>query len=140
MKKKILDEEFVKRAIIKWLSRNNWGNFEYDEPHTHGVDIKARKGGRVIFIETKGESNSNSGNEVRFIYGLGQIITRMKVVEAPRAFTYALGAPAKVTKIALKRIPWKFAKQLWVEVLEVNSDEKIIRYTWQDLKKIQKGK
>lgn len=134
---KIMTEEFVKRAIIKWLSCNGWGNFEYDEPHTHGVDIKARKGGRVIFIETKGESQSSSGNEVRFIYSLGQIITRMKVVDAPRAFTYVIGAPAKVVKIAIKRIPWKFAKKLWVEILEVNSEEKIKRYNWQDLKKIQ---
>lgn len=60
--KRLLSEEFVKRAIIQWLSRDGWGNFEFNELHSHGVDIKARKGGRVIFIETKGESKTSSGN------------------------------------------------------------------------------
>jgi len=132
---KLLSEEFVKRAIIQWLSRNGWGYFDFNELHSHGVDIKARKGGRVIFIETKGESENTSGNEVRFIYGLGQLVTRMKVVDAPRAFNYALGAPIAVAKIALRRIPWKLAKKLTIDVLVVDRDGHVKRHTWQDLKK-----
>ena len=135
--KKLISEEFVKRAIIQWLSRNGWGYFNFDEPHSHGVDISARKGGRVIFIETKGESSGHSGNEVRFIYGLGQLVTRMKVVDAPRAFNYALGLPTAVAKIALRRIPWKWAKKLTVDVLAINESGKVQRYTWKDLKKNQ---
>lgn len=136
--RKLLSEEFVKRTIIRWLSRRGWGYFDFDELHSHGVDIKARKGGRVIFIETKGESKNSSGNEVRFIYCLGQLVTRMKVVDAPRAFNYALGVPTTVAKIALRRIPWKLAKKLTVDILAVDHSGHIKRYTWQDLKKIQK--
>lgn len=134
---KILDEESVKRSVIKWLSRNKWTHIEFDAPHIHGVDIKARKGGRVIFIETKGESKSRQGNEVRFVRGLGQLATRMKVVSAPRAFTYALGLPIKVADIALRRIPWKFTQKLWVEIFAVNESGKVERYTWKDFKKKQ---
>ena len=138
--RKPLSEEFVKRAIIRWLSRRGWGYFDFDELHSHGVDVKARKGGRVIFIETKGESKKSSGNEVKFIYGLGQIVTRMRVVDAPRAFNYALGAPTAVAKIALRRIPWKFAKKLCVWVLAVSSDGQVKKYSWKDLKEKQKQK
>ncbi len=138
--KKLLSEEFVKRAIIQWLSRRGWGYFNFDELHSHGIDISARKGGRVIYIETKGESSGHSGNEVRFVYGLGQLVTRMKVVDAPRAFNYALGLPIKVAKIALRRVPWKWAKKLTVDVLAVNESGKVQRYTWRDLKENQSGK
>lgn len=132
-----ISEEFVKRSIVKWLSRNGWTHLEFGAGREHGVDIQARKGGRRIFVETKGDSKSRQGNEVRFVYGLGQLITRMKVVDAPRAFTYALGLSSAVATIALRRIPWKFARKLWLEVFEVSNDEKVQRYTWQDLKKIQ---
>ncbi len=138
--KKSFSEEFVKRSIIKWLSRNGWGHFEFEDSRSHGVDIKARKGGRVIFIETKGESQNRSGNEVNFVYGLGQLVTRMKVVDAPRAFNYVLGVPTSVARLAIKRIPWKFAKKLTVEVFAVSSDGKVKRYTWQDLRIAQTDK
>jgi hypothetical protein len=133
----MLSEEFVKRTIIQWLSRRGWGYFDFDELYSHGVDIKARKGGRVIFIETKGESKNHSGNEVRFVYGLGQLITRMKVVDAPRAFNYALAAPIVVANIALRRIPWKLAKRLTIDVLAVDHKGCVKWYTWRNLKETQ---
>ena len=64
----------------------------------------------------------------------------MKVVDAPRAFNYALGVPTSVARLAVKRIPWKFAKKLTVEVFAVSSDGKVKRYTWQDLKITQTNK
>jgi len=62
----------------------------------------------------------------------------MKTVKAPRAFNYALGVPTSVARLAVRRIPWKFAKELTIEVFAVSSDGKVKRYSWQDLKKIQK--
>ena len=135
--KKLLSEEFVKRAIIKWLSRNGWGYFEYDDLHTHGVDIKARKGGRLIFVETKGESKNRSGNEVSFVYSLGQIITRMKVINARYAYSYVLGLPTSVAKIALRRLPWQFAKKVCLYIFSVDGKGRIRKYSWQDLRKMQ---
>ena len=140
MNQKNLSETFVKNAVIKWLSKNGWGHLEFDELHKHGVDIRAKKGirrSRIIFVEVKGDSESKSGNEVRFIYGLGQLVTRMKVVDAKGAYTYALAAPAMVSKIALRRIPWQFAKKLCLEIFEVSADEQVKRYTWQDFRRKQ---
>ena len=120
------------------MSRNGWGYFEYDELHTHGVDIKARKGKRFIFIEAKGESKIRSGNKVSFVYNLGQIVTRMKVINARYAYSYALGLPISAAKIALRRIPWQFAKKVCLYVFSVGKNSEVRKYSWQELKEIQK--
>lgn len=137
---KSISEEFVKRSIIKWLSRDGWTHFEFGASHEHGVDIEARKGCRKIFVETKGGSENRQGNEVKFVYGLGQLVTRMRVVDAPRAFSYALGLPIESSKIALRRVPWKFVKKLCVEVFAVSKDGEVKRYTWPDFQEVQAKK
>ncbi len=133
-----LSEEFVKNSIIKWLSHNGWEILEISSLSGHGIDIKAKKGNCYFIIETKGESESRQGNEVRFVYGLGQIITRMEVVEARYAYNYGLGAPTAVARIALRRIPWQFARRICLYVLQVNKNGKVKKYSWKKLKKIQK--
>jgi len=57
--------------LLNGYQETDGGHFKFENSRSHGVDIKARKGGRVIFIETKGESQNRSGNEVNFVYGLG---------------------------------------------------------------------
>lgn len=138
--RKILSEEFVKNSIIKWLSQNSWKILEISDLSGHGVDIKARKGNCYFIIETKGESESKQGNEVRFVYGLGQIITRMKVVSARYAYNYALGVPFSVAKIALRRIPWQFSQKVCLYILSVNKDGLVKKYFWQDLKRAQEAR
>jgi len=133
-----MKEDAVQRTVVKWLSKNKWTDLDFGATHEHGVDIKARKGNRIIFVEVKGESVRTEGNEVNFIYGLGQLVTRMKVVDAPRAITYALGFPTVTAKKALRRIPWKFAKKLCVEIFSVSASGNVHRYTWKDLKETQK--
>jgi hypothetical protein len=142
---KIINEKFVRRAIRDWLFRNGWG-YQYKEKETHeqGVDIQVRDNtphhSRYFFIETKGESNSKSAksvSEVSFVYSLGQIITRMKVVDARHAYNYGLGLPDSSAKIAVKRIPWQFAKKVCLYVFSVDRSGKVKQYSWQDLKKIQ---
>ena len=133
-------EEFVKNSIIKYLSQGGWGILEISPLKGHGVDIRAKKGNCYFIIETKGESISRQGNEVRFVYGLGQLITRMKVVEARYAYNYSLGLPASVAKIALRRIPWQFARKICLSVFSVDRNGKVKKYSWQDLKRKQSKK
>jgi len=144
-KNNILSERFIRRSIKNWLFRNGW-NWNYTEKETkeHGVDIQVQDGknkrhARYFFIETKGESSSKSAksiSETSFIYVLGQIATRMKVI-AKHAYLYGIGLPESSAKIAVKRVPWKLAKVLTLYVFSVNKEGKVKRYSWADLKKIQ---
>lgn len=138
-KDKRISEAFVKRAIIKWLSRNEWGtNLEFDHDRARGVDIRVRhnKYSRYFLIEAKGEGKNHSGNEVAFVYSLGQIVTRMKTSGSTRYY-YGLGLPAASARIAVRRIPWQVAKKLLLYVFSVSSDGKVKQYSWQDLRKAQ---
>jgi hypothetical protein len=137
-KRVILSEQFVKDAIIKYLSANNWGHFQYEGLYSHGLDIRARhiKYPRYYLIETKGQGERRQTDEVSFIYGLGQIITRMKTSGTTRYY-YGLGLPESSAKIALRRIPWQIAKKLRLILLSVNQKEEVTEYDWLSLKKIQ---
>lgn len=131
--KKAISEEFVKNSVIIWLTKNGWEILEISNLSGHGVDIKAKKGNRYFFIETKGSSEKNQGNEVRFVYGLGQIITRMSVI-ARNAYLYAIAAPLEVAKIAKRRVPKQVAQKLTLCILSVDSDGGVKKYSWSDLK------
>ena len=54
---KILSEDFVKNSVIKWLSANGWGYFQFGGLRDKGVDIKAKhqKYSRYFLVEAKGE-------------------------------------------------------------------------------------
>lgn len=129
----------MKQALIKWLSRNGWGHFVFDNLHTYGVDIRAKKAnyGRYIFIEAKGESLSRTGAETSFVYSLGQIITRMKDGGSTRNY-YGLALPEKSAKIAIRRIPWQVAKKLLLFIFSVSPDSTVVVYDWKNLKDRQK--
>jgi len=136
---KPLSEKFVKQSIIKWLFRNGWGrNLEVGELRDKGVDIKVRnnKFSRYFLIETKGESKIRQGQEVAFVYSLGQIITRMKAGGSTRYY-YGLGLPESSAKIAVRRIPWQVAKKLLLYIFSVDKTGKVKQYSWQELKKVQ---
>jgi len=137
--RKLLSEKFVKQSIIKWLFRNGWArNLEAGELRDKGVDIKVRnnKFSRYFLIETKGESKIRQGQEVAFIYSLGQIMTRMKAGGSTRYY-YGLGLPESSAKIAIRRVPWQVAKKLLLYIFSVSPDGRVKQYTWQDLKRLQ---
>ena len=137
-----MTERFVRRAIINYLARKGWDRgLREKETAEHGVDIKVRhnKYSRYFFIETKGESTSKSAKSVRevaFVYSLGQIVTRMKAVEA--RYYYGVGLPEVVARIAVRRIPWQVAKKLLLYIFSVNHSGKVKQYSWQEIKKLQK--
>lgn len=137
-----MTEEFVKNAIIRHLSRNEWGtNLQFGTLREKGVDIKVRHNryARYFLIECKGQGIGRGSSEVAFVYSLGQIISRMKTGGTTRYY-YALGLPEKSAKIALRRLPWQVAKKLLLYVFSVTEDGKVVRYSWQDLKKHQGSK
>lgn len=139
---KLLSERFVRRAIINHLARKGWDRgLREKETAEHGVDIKVRhnKYARYFFIETKGESSSRSAKSVRevaFVYSLGQIITRMKAGNA--RYYYGIGLPESVARIAMRRIPWQVAKKLLLYVFSVANNGRTTKYSWKELKSIQK--
>lgn len=140
---KPLSEKFVKQSIIKWLFRNRWGrNLEVGELRDKGADIRVRHNNysRYFIIETKGEGSAQSKSrrqqsETHFVYGLGQLVTRMKT--GTTRYYYGLGLPEQSAKIALRRLPWQFAKKLLLYIFAVSRDGKVKQYSWQDLKKFQ---
>ena len=142
--KKPLSEKFVKQSIISWLFRNGWArNLQTGELHDPGVDIRVRHNNysRYFMIETKGEGSINSKShksqrETHFVYGLGQIITRMKT--GVSRYYYGLALPESSARIAIRRLPWQVAKKLLLYVFSVDSRGKVKRYSWQDLQKVQK--
>lgn len=88
-----MTEEFVKNAIIRYLSRNEWGtNLQFGTLREPGVDIKVRHNrySRYFLIECKGQGAGRSSSEVSFVYSLGQIISRMKSNGTTRYY-YGLG-------------------------------------------------
>ncbi len=137
---KFLTEEFIKNAIIRYLSRKEWGtNLQFGNLRERGVDIKVRHNrySRYFLIECKGEGEVGKHHEVAFVYSLGQIITRMKSGGTTRYY-YGLGLPEKAAKIALRRLPWQVAKKLLLYVFSVDKAGKVGQYSWQDLKRNQK--
>ncbi len=137
-----MKEEFVKNSIIKYLSRKEWGtNLQFGGLHDHGVDIKVRHNryARYFLIECKGQGIGRGSNEVAFVYSLGQIISRMKTGGTTRYY-HGLGLPEKSAKIALRRLPWQVAKKLLLYVFSVDSNGKVVQYSWQELKKSQESK
>jgi len=138
--KKLTSEKFVKQSIIKWLFRNGWGrNLEVGELRDKGVDIRVRnnKFSRYFLIETKGESKIRQGQEVAFVYSLGQIITRMKIGGSTRYY-YGLGLPESSAKIAVRRLPWQVAKKLLLYIFSVDKNGKIKLYSWKELEGVQR--
>jgi len=136
---RFISEDFVKNAVIKYLSRHGWGtSLQFGLLHERGVDIRVRHNhySRYFLIECKGEGSSGKHHEVAFIYSLGQIISRMKTTGATRYY-YGLGLPVRAANIALRRLPWQVAKKLLLYVFSVSTDGTVKQFSWQDLKKHQ---
>ncbi|HEY4474279.1 MAG: hypothetical protein A3D67_01830 [Candidatus Lloydbacteria bacterium RIFCSPHIGHO2_02_FULL_51_22] len=138
MTDKKLSEEFVKRSVIQYLSKNGWGHFQFGGLREHGVDIRARHSrySRYFLIEVKGEGSSPQMNENYFVYSLGQIVTRMTASGTTRTY-YGLALPEAVAKIAKRRIPWQVAKKLLLYVFVIDAKGNVEQLSWKELKNAQ---
>ena len=142
-----LTERQVQLAILAFLYKDGWGTrLHAKHVNEKGVDIVVQNDKvtqRRFFIETKGESSAKSKYsmaETNFVYALGQLVTRMKVVDARYTYNYGLGLPEKSVIIALRRVPWQFAKKLSLYIFSVSRDRKVIKYSSRDMRKIQTSK
>jgi len=61
----------------------------------------------------------------------------MKVVDARYSYQYGLGLPRLAEDIAIRRIPWQFARKVCLHVFSVDQNKAVTDYSWQEMKKIQ---
>jgi hypothetical protein len=137
---KPISEEFVKRQVIKFLTNKGWSrNLDFRDKHERGIDIKVTNSrySRVFLIEAKGASTGRSGFENAFIHSLGQLVTRMGNPDA--RYYYGLALPQGSADIALRRIPYKFALKMCLQILAVREDGEVKWYKPVDIKRCQKG-
>lgn len=145
MKNQIVTEKFVEEQILKHLAKKGWNyNIKTKGLHEHGCDIvvtdsRNKNKARRFYIEVKGQSYAKSAksvNETIWLYALGQIVTRMRVI-ARHAYKYGLGLPEKSAKIALRRIPWQVARHMCLYIFSVSDSGVVTEYSPKDFKSRQ---
>lgn len=141
-----ITEKFVEQCILKHLAEKSWDyNVKTKDLHEHGCDIvvtdsRNKNKARRFYIECKGKSEAKSAksiNETVWLYALGQVISRMKVI-AKHAYKYGLGLPEVSAKIALRRIPWQAARHLCLYIFSVDDVGNVTEYSPRDFKPSQK--
>lgn len=141
---KPLSELFVKRAIVRYLSRIGYSrNLQEKETGEHGIDIKVRHNQypRYYIVEAKGDpdpkkvKHPGSRREVSFLIVLGQIVTRMTTAAK---YWYGIGLPDSYKDKVFRRLPWRLCKKLQLNVLLVDKAGKVQKIDWKRLKSGQK--
>ncbi len=143
---KKINEKFVIEKIKRHLAPQ-WQVVAEKDLHEKGCDlilkdIKNKYEARRFLIECKGKSYAKSAkavNETIWLYALGQLITRMKVI-ALYAYEYGLGLPEVSAQKTLRRIPWQVAKQLCLFVFSVDDKGRVKKFSPKDFRKIQNKK
>jgi hypothetical protein len=105
---KSISEDAVKNAVLIYLCKNGYRPTDIKTITEHGVDIVVRnqKYGRYFFIEAKGDPtkgvvSQSSGRDVRFLLGLGQLLTR---INPDNGYYYGLAYPSSYRELALRRL------------------------------------
>src|SRR3972149_3966043 len=106
-----VSEKFVIKKIKEHLA-SQWQVVSEKDLNEKGCDLVLKdvinkNQARRFLIECKGRSYAKSAksvNETVWLYALGQLVTRMKVI-APHAYKYGLGLPEVSAQKALRRIP-----------------------------------
>ena len=102
-----LTEDRVRNAVVTKLASMKYRPHAIKSRSEHGVDIKARheRFSRYFLVEVKGEpsdgvKSASAGREVRFLQGLGQLITR---IQPERGYYYGLAFPSSYRDTVLRR-------------------------------------
>jgi len=138
-----ITEKFVIERIKKYLVPQ-WKVVSQKELYEKGCDlvlkdIKNKRKARRFLIECKGKSYAKSAravNETVWLYALGQLITRMRVI-APYAYEYGLGLPKVSAEKVLHRIPWQAARHLCLYIFSIDDSGRVKEYSPKDFKKLQ---
>lgn len=135
----ILDEKFVRRAVIEYLSRKGYARrLKEKETHEHGVDIKVRHNEypRYFLVEVKGDADAKtvknlaSRREVSFVYALGQIASRMGY---KAKYRYGLGFPISFEEKVRHRLSSHLLKKLNLVIFLVNGTGKVKEINWKNI-------
>ena len=137
-------EPFIQKAVLEHLAKNNYSTGESRELWEHDVDIKMRNSSysRYWLIEVKGGSNSENKRSVEtnnFVFGLGQIVTRIQSATNPQAKTgsnkYGVAYPYYFIKyLKNKRLHWNLCKNLNLYIFLVNEVGEVEEYNWKRIK------
>lgn len=146
MKDHFPHELFIKRAVLKHLEKM-WDcdikKIPRKELWEHGVDIKVKmKYPRYWLIEVKGGSKSKNARSVdtnSFVFGLGQIITRIQSKTPPKSEKgsnkYGVAYPNYFVKyLERQRLHWNLCKSLNLYVFLVDENGRVEEYNWKRIK------
>lgn len=142
---KTITEIYVQNRVLAYIKTKGWDyNIKAKELHEKGCDIivtnsRNKHLSTRFYIECKGKSYSKSASSVSenvFVYSLGQLATRMKVI-AKHAYKYGLALPKVSADKALRRIPWQVAKHLCLYVFSVDDKGKVTEYSPKYFKRLQ---
>lgn len=140
-------EPFIQAAVLDYLNTaRNYGKVVASkEPWEHGVDIKVKnnKYARYWLVEVKGGSTAKNANSVdtnNFVFGLGQIVTRIQSITAPVATAgsnkYGVAYPDYFIKfLKRKRLHWNLCKSLNLYVFLVDENGNVEEYDWKRIKR-----
>ena len=132
-------ELFIQKAMIVYLKNKGYTKIvNASELWEHGVDIKVRNKdySRYWLIEVKGGSSSKNARSVEtnnFVFGLGQIVTRIQSVTEPKASTgsnkYGVAYPNYFEKyLGRRRLHWNLCKNLNLTVFLVGENGEVEEY------------
>lgn len=137
-------ESFIQKSTIEFLVKRGWYVCAEKELWEHGVDIKVRnvKYSRYGYIEAKGGSQAKSKKSVdtnNFVFGLGQIVTRIQTKTDPRADKggpkYGVAYPYYFIKyLERKRLHWNLCKNLNLYIFLVKESGEVEQYDWKRIK------
>ena len=132
-----LTEDRVKNAVIAKPASMNDLLRVIKSLSEHGVDITARhqRYGRYFLVEVKGDPSAGvrsagAGREVRFLRGLGQLITR---IHPDRGYYYGLAFPSSYRDTVVRRLQPRLHKRLQIHLFFVDDRLRVEHLRWRDL-------
>ena len=146
IKSKYPYEPFIQTAVIKYLStkKNYSTSVAARGLREHGVDIKVRNNAysRYWLVEVKGGSVSKNATSVdtnNFVFGLGQILTRIQSKTTPTAssgsYKYGVAYPDHFIKfLQRQRLHWNLCKSLNLYIFLVNAHGHVEEYDWRRIR------
>ena len=139
-------ESFIEKSVLKHLEKE-WGcditKIPEKELWEHGVDIKVKmKYPRYWLIEVKGGSKSKNASSVdtnNFVFGLGQIVTRIQSITPPKSEKgsnkYGVAYPDYFIKyLQRRRLHWNLCKSLNLYIFLVDKNGNTEEYNWKRIK------
>lgn len=139
-------ESTIQRYVVEHLKNRNYSKVvEERELWEHGVDIKVKheKYSRYWLVEVKGGSKSKNARSVEannFVFGLGQILTRIQSKTKPQANKgsnkYGVAYPYSFIRfLQSKRLHWNLCKNINLYVFLVKEDGEVEEYNWRRIQK-----